>query len=772
MLSSPRKSTLLVAAVICCCGWNTAHARSVCGADTWAYDRTYPTDLWLEWNSSSGAGGRIEYFPNSPGMGGAVPDERGSGGLRRRVVFAPPAADWCKAFPNMTTSYRGQAAGVPYKDKFVLFLFAKSGRPCFTSDSYTKSPIEAGAAGVMSMYTDEQPENDGRLKPHGWDLSQKTGATRMTIPFASFTRDRPGTNGGMPMAREIMAGHEVEVFWPGTGPIDPTERAALKELYKDGIANWIWNVFALGTNGNMYRADFLADDTVDPCGGSGNPNTKLEGITCIGGHIVNLDFGHFGTTQLQSIPASISKLKHLRSIYHIARQHTGDATVITFPESFGDLSMLHSLSLCGSHGRANQALRLPSTMGKLKSLTMLEIEDFDITGSFPDSIFSLGLLSSIVLNKVPLTSLPAVSSMTALITFSLNSNGLTAMAPSFKGLSKLESVSFAGNKLTGGSKDMFDGCMSLVTVDVTDNRLDCDLPSFKDCTELMTIKLSNNALTGAVPAEYAMLQKVLVLDASHNAIGGTGKSVLSPLKAMTSLVNLDLSHNVLEYEYDSTCLAPCEMSEYVQRFVGTNVRFLDLSHNRLVGPPNGHITAIGASAPTVPRLVSVDFSHNELIGWFDTTCIAYNVDFSYNNASGIELDGESILQTGGPGEHVQFASIKFKHQSPPNGTPQRFSSSAMGPTYASMDASHAARDWSSAAYVPGFEFEHVEHPRGSGQFPFICPRWHARKFPELAWEMDPEIYDFHGGSTAALRRKWISNKTDSADYIAGFEKHF
>eukprot|EP00937_MAST-01D_sp_MAST-1D-sp2_P001946 g1946.t1 len=57
---------------------------------------------------------------------------------------------------------------------------------------------------------------------------------------------------------------------------------------------------------------------------------------------------------------------------------------------------------------------------------------------------------------------------------------------------------------------------------------------FKGCSDLTTIKLANNALTGAVPAEYATLQKVKVLDASHNAIGGTGKSVLSPLKGMAA----------------------------------------------------------------------------------------------------------------------------------------------------------------------------------------------------------------------------------------------
>ena len=55
---------------------------------------------------------------------------------------------------------------------------------------------------------------------------------------------------------------------------------------------------------------------------------ELEGVTCVGGHVVGLSLAGHATITLQSIPASISKLKHLRSIYYIARQDAGDAAVI------------------------------------------------------------------------------------------------------------------------------------------------------------------------------------------------------------------------------------------------------------------------------------------------------------------------------------------------------------------------------------------------------------------------------------------------------------
>ena len=62
--------------------------------------------------------------------------------------------------------------------------------------------------------------------------------------------------------------------------------------------------------------------------------------------------------------------------------------------------MLRSFAFCGGSGRRDQALRLPSTMGKLSDLTQLEIDDFNVSGSFPDSIFSLPSLASAIFASI------------------------------------------------------------------------------------------------------------------------------------------------------------------------------------------------------------------------------------------------------------------------------------------------------------------------------------------------------------------------------------
>ena len=155
---------MLAVALLCGCSWRAAHARSVCDSDGWLYDRTHPTDMWLEWNSSSGANGRIEYSPGSSGIGGAVPDENGSGGMRRRVVFAPGNVD-CQPLPNATTPHRGQAVGVPYKDAFVLFLATKTGRPCGWQNGITTvrcRRVRLGPCGCTPM---RSPSTTGECTP-------------------------------------------------------------------------------------------------------------------------------------------------------------------------------------------------------------------------------------------------------------------------------------------------------------------------------------------------------------------------------------------------------------------------------------------------------------------------------------------------------------------------------------------------------------------------------------------------------------------------------
>jgi hypothetical protein len=181
------------------CGAAAYGAVAACHGES-AYDFTVPTGLFHSWNSTSGASGRIEFAYGVAGS--AVPaetQEAGLPGIRRRVVLAPGNND-CKTLPDVTTSHRGQQAGVPFNNSFILYLAFKS-RPCIWMDGLTIPGAKAGAAGVLWMvsgsnvrarargsdmhrpcacvtppppqYSDEKPEDDGRIVPYSWHLNSK-----------------------------------------------------------------------------------------------------------------------------------------------------------------------------------------------------------------------------------------------------------------------------------------------------------------------------------------------------------------------------------------------------------------------------------------------------------------------------------------------------------------------------------------------------------------------------------------------------------------------
>ena len=81
-MSEARLRSLLGAAALL---FHSASAEGVYGH----YDLSFPTGMYLEWNSSSGASGTVMYAPGTAGT--AVPDE-GNGGLTSHPTCESAAA--------------------------------------------------------------------------------------------------------------------------------------------------------------------------------------------------------------------------------------------------------------------------------------------------------------------------------------------------------------------------------------------------------------------------------------------------------------------------------------------------------------------------------------------------------------------------------------------------------------------------------------------------------------------------------------------------------
>jgi hypothetical protein len=361
-----------------------------------------------------------------------------------------------------------------------------------------------GVAGVIMLWSDDRENfDDGRLELFGTNNDAMTSA----VPMASFTANAPNTNSGGPMLREIMSGAAVTMFWPGTGPIDPVERSALKDLFTFGITGpWVIPSWYGPSGSSWTREEFLLDDSIDPCGGSSNQTHKrkrLAGVHCEGGHVVSLQLGagNVGAYPLKSLPESVGAFGHLRSFWYTsgapAAGTVDKENTISIPSSVGNWTELLSFIVCGDLGAASEQLALPDAVSNWHKLTWLEVDSIGISGIFPSLALALPSLEVVRTNKIPIQQLPEVSSMKRLKIFSLVAANLRGPLPSFRGLSKLLLVSLGENKLTGGGGTYFDDCNALMEINIKSNSLQCPVFNFSRCNALKKIELANNQVTAS-----------------------------------------------------------------------------------------------------------------------------------------------------------------------------------------------------------------------------------------------------------------------------------
>ena len=130
----------------------------------------------------------------------------------------------------------------------------------------------------------------------------------------------------------------------------------------------------------MTREEFINDDSTDPCGGSGNVSSRLDGVTCVGGHVVGLLLHYLGGAHLDSVPASAVAFKLLQYfMYSDAFGSTGTSPVVRFDPAIGNWTQMKSFVYCGQKAHAGQKLALPSSMGLWQNLSTIAIHGMGIS---------------------------------------------------------------------------------------------------------------------------------------------------------------------------------------------------------------------------------------------------------------------------------------------------------------------------------------------------------------------------------------------------------
>ncbi|KAL6204539.1 hypothetical protein ACLB2K_021806 [Fragaria x ananassa] len=276
-------------------------------------------------------------------------------------------------------------------------------------------------------------------------------------------------------------------------------------------------------------------------------NNFLEGTVPPGlGNMPDLEMYNIGFNRIVSKGSDglsfITSLTNSTNLQFLAFDDNQLEGVI--PESLGNLSkVLNKLYMGGNRISGN----IPASVGRLTSLTLLNVSYNSISGEIPTEIGQLENLQEL----------------------SVAGNDLSGHIPNSLGnLKKLNSIDLSGNHFVGQIPSSFSNFQNLLSMDLSNNELNgtisgetLNLPSLST-----TLNLSQNFLSGPLPSELGSLEKVVTIDLSDNALSGDIPGSIGKCKSLERLL---MSRN--------------RFSGSIPNGVGElrGLEFLDLSSNQL-----------------------------------------------------------------------------------------------------------------------------------------------------------------------------------------------
>ena len=187
---------------------------------------------------------------------------------------------------------------------------------------------------------------------------------------------------------------------------------------------------------------------------------------------------------------------------------------------------------------------IPSDVGSLTNLKILNLRDNELTGSIPAELGNLTNLERLELHRNGLTGPipPSLGNLADLRLLYLNDNGLTGTIPSSLGrLSNLRHLTLWRNQLTGQIPGGLGDLANLERLALTSNELTGPIPdALGNLTNLQGLYLNRNELTGPIPAELGNLVNLEKLELNDNGLTG---QIPAALGRLSNLKELRLSYN-------------------------------------------------------------------------------------------------------------------------------------------------------------------------------------------------------------------------------------
>ena len=243
---------------------------------------------------------------------------------------------------------------------------------------------------------------------------------------------------------------------------------------------------------------------------------------------LSLSFNRLDFKNLRKLPESIGNLTSLKAL------HLNNNDLATLPESIGNLSSLQILDLS-----RNKFTILPESICTLISLQKLDLGGNSLK-KLPKAIGNLTSLQELCLIGTKVTTLPeSIHNLTSLQVLTIGFSNLTALPESICTLTSLQRLNLMDNKLTT-LPEWIDTITSLQELNLEKNALKKLPNSIGSLTLLQVLYLGHNQLT-TLPKSIGNLTSLQTLRLNNNEITTLPESIGD----LTSLQILDLDSNEL-----------------------------------------------------------------------------------------------------------------------------------------------------------------------------------------------------------------------------------